>query len=33
MRQLLAMKAGPPVMVEQSRDANWSVQLSGRPLK
>ena len=32
MRQLLAMKVGPPVMVGQSRDANWSVRLSGRPL-
>lgn len=32
MRQLLAMKVGPPAMVGQSRDANWSVRLSGRPL-
>lgn len=32
MRQLLAMKVGPPAMVGQSRDANWSVRLSGRLL-
>ncbi|CAN0622850.1 protein of unknown function [Burkholderia multivorans] len=32
IRQLLAMKVGPPAMVGQSRDANWSVRLSGRPL-
>lgn len=32
MRQLLAMKVGPPVTEGQSRDANWSVRLSGRLL-
>lgn len=30
MRQLLAVKVGPPAMVGQSRDVNWSVRLSGR---
>ena len=30
MRQPLAVKVGPPAMVGQSRDVNWSVRLSGR---